>query len=301
MNICIAGAHGHGGTIWHAIGDHRVRGVCGDNIHTPGMNPVKYDDYETMLDDAKPDIIVVDGEYGDHARMSIAAMKRGIAVFCDKPAATTLNDLNALKATDGRLWSMLTTRYEPQFYTMKKMIERGAIGDIRLMSGQKSYRLGERAEFYRRRGAFGGLIPWVMMHSVDTMLWLSGATYETGYAFHSRGDMGDLELTATANMRLSGDILCALTADYLRPAAAPTHGDDRLRVVGTSGILEVAFDKLYIIDDDGAREVELINTPDLFADFLRCLSGGEPEYPGMDAIYATEVCLKLRDSADAHL
>ena len=62
-----------------------------------------------------------------------------------------------------------------------------------------------------------------------------------------------------------------MTIDYLRPNNAPTHDDDRLRVVGTKGIIEVINNKVLLIVDDipGVREVPLEQEGSIFLDFLK--------------------------------
>ena len=43
-----------------------------------------------MLDHARLDVVGVGPEYGDHARVVLEALRRGIHVFVEKPVATTL-------------------------------------------------------------------------------------------------------------------------------------------------------------------------------------------------------------------
>ena len=35
--------------------------------------------------------------------------------------------------------------------------------------------------------------------------------------------------------------VASVTLDYLRPEAAPTHGDERLRIAGSRGVIETAL------------------------------------------------------------
>ena len=43
-------------------------------------------------------------------------------------------------------------------------------------------------------------------------------------------------MTAITLMELEEDILAHVNTDYYRPQGASSHGDDRLRIVGTSEI-----------------------------------------------------------------
>ena len=42
------------------------------------------------------------------------------------------------------------------------------------MGAQKSYKLGERADWMRHRSTYGGTIPYIAVHMVDLMRWTSG-------------------------------------------------------------------------------------------------------------------------------
>ena len=89
--------------------------------------------------------------------------------------------------------------------------------------------------------------------------------------------------------------------DYLRPQKAPTHDDDRLRVVGTKGILEVRNGKVFLMNDeiDGIREIPLQSKRSMFLEFIEQVRGqGECLISAQDSFYVTEACLKARQSAD---
>ena len=90
--------------------------------------------------------------------------------------------------------------------------------------------------------------------------------------------------------------------DYLRPETATTHGDDRLRIAGSEGVLEVtgAEGRVSLITvAEGSRDLELPEKVDFFADFLAELTGeGQHLISQDDAFRLTEVCLKARDAAE---
>ena len=65
-----------------------------------------------------------------------------------------------------------------------------------------------------------------------------------GLLAFKNGGYGDLEATSQLMMTMQGGVCAQVSADYLRPANAPTHGDDRVRVVGTESVLEVRDDKV---------------------------------------------------------
>jgi predicted dehydrogenase len=81
---------------------------------------------------------------------------------------------------------------------------------------------------------------------------------------------------------------------------AKTHGDDRLRVVGTEGIVEVTDRKAIIIDADGERELPLGEPENIFSNFVSHIANGtEPIVNAEQTFAVTRASLLARDSADS--
>lgn len=64
--------------------------------------PHVFTDYATMLQEAKPDIVLVATPPAQHATMSIAAMESGAWVLCEKPLCGSLAELDAIQAAEAR-------------------------------------------------------------------------------------------------------------------------------------------------------------------------------------------------------
>jgi predicted dehydrogenase len=325
MNVCLIGVSGHYGYALGGIsadGNCEVAGVAPgspeedltplvNRLRSQGRNPVCFDDYRRMLEELRPDVAVVNCHFADHARVGIEVLKSGCHLFIEKPVAVTEEQLKALRQAyleSGRhLAAMHGLRYHPAFYTAWKAVRNGAVGEIRLIHAQKSYRLGSRPDFYRKRERYGGTIPWVGSHAIDWIRWFSGKTFDSVYASHSKRfnrEHGDLEVSALCHFVLEDEVFASASIDYLRPEQAPSHGDDRIRVAGSDGILEVRDGKVWLInqESDGVRELPLEHPGNIFADFLgqirgekRCLVSAE------DSFYVTEICLKARESADRRI
>lgn len=273
-----------------------------------GFSIPYFPDWREMLLTVRPDIVAVDTVFSRHAEVTAFALEHGIHVFSEKPAATELSDLEKIRRawekSGAVLFSMLTARFDPWFYTARRLIDEGAVGDILMAGGQKSYKLGARPPFFQKRETYGGTIPWVAIHSIDQILWLTGKRCENVFARHSvQGNRvgGELEMTSLISMGLAGDVPAYVHADYCRPAHAPTHGDDRIRVAGTKGVLEVREDKVFLINESDTGEIPVPNqTPvPIFDGFLEVLEGSEdPLYRDCDGLYSTCVALSARESAD---
>jgi predicted dehydrogenase len=128
------------------------------------------------------------------------------------------------------------------------------------------------------------------------------------YAAHSslyNKEHGDLEVTALCNFVMTNEIFGSVSIDYLRPSTAGGHDDDRIRIVGTEGIIEVRDRKLYLTNKftSGTEEITFTDSEtdgkNIFSDFMaqvrgekKCLISAE------DSFYVTEAALLARTSAD---
>ena len=322
LRICIIGVRGHYGLALEATGPesgHQIVGISagapGDSVaplsdacRAAGHAPRPYEDERRMLDDLRPDVAVVCGPFERNAQISIDAFGRGVHVFCEKPVATTLADLARLRdahaASGVRFAAMMAIRCAPPFHAAWRAVREGRIGAVRLINARKSYKLGERPAHFRSRATSSGIIPWVGSHAIDWIHWFSAAAFRTVYAAHSaaanRGH-GDLEMTALCLFTLADDILASASLDYLRPAEAPTHGDDRIRVAGTGGVVEVRQGAAYLIGAAASGE-ECLAAPapaPLFAGYLDEIAGrGHCIVSAAEVFAVTEACLLARQSAD---
>ena len=262
-----------------------------------------FDDYKEMLEATKPDIAIVNPQFSYISECAVEAVLRGINVFCEKPLSITWKGIadieNALKSKDVRICAMMGMRYEAPFAALKKLIENNELGDVRMIHAQKSYKLGMRPEFYKKRKTYGGTIPWVGSHPIDMIYWLTGnKRYKKVTASHSamrNENHGELEATAALLFEMEDEVFATVNIDYLRPKDSTTHGDDRIRVVGERNWAQVIDGKLYV----GDKQKKLKKDGNIFSDFCGEVSGGkECGVSNKGSIYITKVCLAARDSAD---
>ncbi len=324
MKLCMIGNRGgHDKHVWDALPylPHvQVVGIASgapeDDV-TPwlrhcdalGFTPEVFTDYRQMLDRLQPDIVTVCGPFELHAEMAAEALRRGSHVFCEKPVALTFEQLAMLKTTHAaspglHLATIMNLRYDPAFYTAWRAVRDGAIGTVRLINAQKSYRLGHRDGYYHDRATYGGTIPWIGVHAFDWIAWFSGQAFTSVYATHSthynQGN-GDLEVSALCHFTLTNEVFASASLDYLRPSTAPSHGDDRVRIMGTDGAIEVRGGQAYLINADMEGEAVFSVACDrqIFQDFVEHIEGKTTAILTADDVFAvTEASLLARQSAD---
>ena len=96
--------------------------------------------------------------------------------------------------------------------------------------------------------------------------------------------------------------VASVTLDYLRPESAPTHGDERLRIAGTRGVIETALVErkvTLITEGKPPRTLPLTPQTDIFTQFARSLRGeAAPPLTLHEACRITEIAIKAQQAAD---
>ena len=252
-------------------------------------------------------VAVVCDDNGARARNLLACAERGWQIVAEKPLALTLADLDAVHtAVDRagvRLSMLLTMRFEPPYLALKEQLDRRLIGRPLLLSGQKSYRRGERPAWQRHQATYGGTIPFIGIHVLDLLHWLTGCRYTRVAALQRNTGLpgaGEMEETAALLLATAEHGVVDVRLDYLRPGPAPSHGDDRIRIAGSDGVLEELDGHVTAITATaGPREVAQPPAGDLFGSFVDELAGGPPHpITAADCFLLTEVCLKARQAAE---
>jgi predicted dehydrogenase len=267
-----------------------------------------YDTYQEMLAKERLDVVGICLPYSINAFAAMAAAQRGIHVMSEKPLATELEDLVQLQRTVERagvhISAMLEMRLSPGIRTVHHVITQGHIGEPVLATGQKSYKFGKtRPWFYKSRQTFGGTIPWIGIHAIDFILYTTGLKVKLVAAMQgnkAHPDYPGTEDQVGILLGLSNGGTAVVTLDYLRPEAAVGHGDDRLRVIGSKGVVEMRGGTVELITQEKpAHSLPLLPRLSIFADFVGCLRGQSAHVLGPGEVFeVNRVCLLARQAAD---
>jgi predicted dehydrogenase len=284
----------------------------------PGVTEAtrRYDSPEALLDSGVVDAVQVSTRSDLIPGLVRAALERRLPVMAEKPIAGTLKDLRTLYDLARRVSvpvaAMHAQRGTPLVAAVRDVVRAGAIGTPLLAHSQKSYRWGtSRPDALRSRATFPGVAPYIGIHVFDWLLWILGDRFLAVSGAESaaaRPDYGACASHAAYLLRLSGEGLATVTLDYLRPEAAPTHGDERIRIVGTAGIVEVAVapGTGTLTDARGVHQLDAPPALPWYADFLRSAArwsgatgtsgSDEPILPTWEVFRATEIALKAQQA-----
>lgn len=319
MKVVIIGTYGHHGYALEAaeanpeieiigiapgVEEENVQNLYGELVEI--YNIKLYSNYRKMLDETKPDIAVINTVFAFNNKVAIECLNRKIHCFIEKPIACELDDLQNLRVAYEKsgvhLTAMHEIRYHPWFAAAYKAYQDGLLGEIELITAQKSYGLGQRPDFYKNRSTYGGTILWVGIHAIDWIYWFTNGEIEEVVANHTttgNNNHGELESSALCFYRLKNGGQASVNIDYLRPQGRRQHADDRIRIAGTKGLLEVRDNKAIIITDKDTYELPLMTKKLIFNEFINYIYKGSEFMLTEEVVFnVTELAILTRMAAD---
>jgi predicted dehydrogenase len=133
---------------------------------------------QELIEDPEIDLLDFCVPTPAHAPLTIAALRAGKHVLCEKPIAFTLEECDAMRAAQRESGKFLLIghclRFWPQYLAAKELLDSGELGDLLY------------ARFFRMSGApswsgwlmdgsqSGGAVLDMHIHDVDTALWWFG-------------------------------------------------------------------------------------------------------------------------------
>lgn len=273
-----------------------------------------YASYEELLADDRIDAVSVCASNSVHASITIAALKAGKHVLCEKPMAAVLADCEAMvkaaKDNDRMLMIDQNQRLAKAHREAKRMIDEGEIGDILTFrttfghGGPETWSIdpGKSTWFFDKDKAVMGAMADLGIHKTDLIQFLTSQKIVEVTArlttLHKKDEAGALigvDDNAFCIYRLSGGAMGTMTASWTHYGTE----DNSTVLYGTKGIMKIYDDPVHTIvvtKENGTRkeyDVEAIQTNDnqtssgiidLFIDCLEKKSA--PEISGESVLQA---------------
>ncbi|HKM53342.1 MAG TPA: Gfo/Idh/MocA family oxidoreductase, partial [Isosphaeraceae bacterium] len=287
--------------------------TMGSFDHAPGLtvDTRRHDDPQKMLETERLDVVQVCGRGDRIPHWARICLERGLPVMAEKPLAMDVPTLEGLfqlaRKRKLALVPMHTMRGDPALAAMRRAVRGGEIGEPPLSFSQKTYKWGkDRSDAYRSRKTFAGIAPWVGIHAFDWLHSIRGDVFTSVQGCEgatARPDYPACASQAAFVLSMKNGGAAAVTLDYLRPESARTHGDERLRIAGSHGVIQTALvdRKVTLITADRPPcSLPLHSEPDLFTQFARSLRGeAPPSLTLSEACRITEIALKAQQAADS--
>jgi len=145
--------------------------------------PVAVTDVDKILGDARIKVVTVAVPDHFHAAYTIAALKAGHHVLCEKPMAPTVKECQEMAAASERTGRKLmigqSYRYSPAYMVVKQAVDRGEAGKVYFVESEYWNNLtaaqgvgGWRNDPKIRHPFVGG------SHALDLMRWVAGDVAE---------------------------------------------------------------------------------------------------------------------------
>jgi predicted dehydrogenase len=219
-----------------------------------GAAPAKtypYTEFDAMLDDIKPDYVIVTSVDRTHHDYIIRSMEKGYDVITEKPMTIDEKKAQAIidcqKRTGKNLRVTFNYRYAPHNTKIREVIMDGLIGEIYSIHFEWLLNIQHGADYFRRwhrnKLNSGGLLVHKATHHFDLMNFWIASRPETVFAF------GDLNFYGMKNAERRG-----LTNFYYRchgseaakndPFAIDLEGNETLKAL----YLDAEADSGYIRD-----------------------------------------------------
>lgn len=286
---------------------------------------VAYASYEEMLADPRIDAVSVCSANTAHADMTVAALRAGKHVLCEKPMATTLADcelmVQAARETGKTLMIDQNQRLAAAHRKAKALIAEGAIGRVITFhtafrhGGPETWSVdpGAGTWFFDKNRAVLGVMADLGIHKTDLIQYLTGqrvvevtARLCTLDKTFSDGTPITVEDNAVCLYTLSGGAMGTMSASWSNYC-----GEDNSTVLyGTKGVLRIYDDPAHSIvlqRRDGGTEyfdTDAIQTNDrqlpsgvidLFVDHLQ--HPDRPYISGESVLTAMRVVFAAVDSS----
>jgi len=147
-------------------------------------------DFERMLRETKPDIVIVTTMDSTHDDYIVRAMEAGHDVITEKPMTTTAAKcqriLDTKKKTGRNLRVTFNYRYSPPRTQVKDLLMSGEIGDVLSVDFHWMLNTHHGADYFRRwhgeKKNSGGLMVHKATHHFDLVNWWLGAMPATVFA-----------------------------------------------------------------------------------------------------------------------
>ena len=284
-----------------------------------------YASYEELLADPAIEAVSVCAANHAHAEISIAALKAGKHVLCEKPMAISLEECEAMvaaaKETGKYLMIGQNQRLAKAHSKAKELIEQGAIGKVLTFrtifghGGPETWSVdpGKNVWFIDKTKAAMGAMADLGIHKTDMIQYVLGSKIVKTQAVLTTLDKRDatghligVDDNAICIYQMENGVIGTMTASWTYYAAE----DNTTVIYGTKGELRLYDDPKYSVQQinaDGTRidyQIDQIQTNDnqtasgvidLFVESL--VEQKEPEISGENVLHAMKAVFASIESS----
>ncbi len=254
-------------------------------------------DYTALLSDTQIDAVLVASSTDTHVEICQAAAEAGKHIFCEKPIALDLEQIDetlAIVEKAGVKFQVgFNRRFDKNFMQVREAVVAGEIGEPHILRITSRDPTPPPIEYIK---VSGGIFLDMTIHDFDMARYLIGDEVIEVYAVGcvrvdpKIGEAGDID-TAIITLRFQNGVLA--TIDNSRESV---YGyDQRVEVFGSKGMITVGNPLTDTVTFSGSRGSRSAALPDFFVErykeaylselqaFIRCIQEGtQPPVTGAD-------------------
>ena len=224
--------------------------------------PRAYGSYQSMLDDPEIDVVYNSLPNSLHTKWTVKAMQAGKHVLCEKPLATTLEEVDTMRAAVHETGMILAEafmyRHHPQTLKVRELVNSGVLGDVRVIKGAFTFTLTNPGDVRLNPEMGGGSVWDVGCYPISFSRYILGDEPIEAFGWQITGESG-VDEVFTGQLRFRDGIVAQFDCGFRSPFRA------RMVVIGSEATLVVPNpfrpgidDEMRIVRED---EVQRINTP----------------------------------------
>lgn len=217
--------------------DAEIAAICDRNLEraeelTDIYGGKAFSDYKQLIAMKDLDAVIVCATNTTHAEMTIAALRAGKHVMCEKPMATTLVDARAMidasEQTGKFLMITHNQRLAPACMKAREILQSGKLGKVLTFQtifghpGSEFWAIdGGNTWFYKKNITAFGVMGDLGIHKIDLVHWLLDQDFTEAAAMagtlnkrNAKGELIDVEDNAVCLLRTSGGILGTVTVSW---------------------------------------------------------------------------------------
>ncbi len=182
--------------------------------------PHFHSSYEDLLSDPEIDVIYNSLPNSMHAEWSIKAMEMGKHVLCEKPIATSIEEMDSIisiaKKTGMVIAEAFMYRHHPQTLLIKQMVEHGDVGNIQLIYGSFCYTNTRSSDPQFNPDLGGGSLWDVGCYPIGYSRFITGQEVKDVFGYQVTGPTG-IDLLFSGQMHFFGDVIAQFECSFITP------------------------------------------------------------------------------------
>ncbi|MBG0788958.1 MAG: Gfo/Idh/MocA family oxidoreductase [Desulfovibrionaceae bacterium] len=199
--------------------------------------PKAYGSYEALLADPDIDAVYIPLPNHLHVPWAVKSLEAGKHVLCEKPIGLNTVEANALINAEGRypdlkIMEAFMYRHHPQWIEAKRLVDEGAIGELRTIQSFFSYFNDDPANIRNKADIGGGAMMDIGCYNISLSRFIFNAEPARGIGFMDRDPDFGTDRLFSGMLEFRGRI-----SSFTCSTQLADH--QRVNIFGTEGRIEI--------------------------------------------------------------